>query len=169
MALLLVLCAGAAACGKVQAKTPGPAPSLSMPEPPTRLVFPVNVDPPPAPPVTEKPAPAASPTRSTTAARPTPTPAATPTPSPTPEATPAVLITSASLQELENTARARLERAKTDLGRLKRESLGKDAQDQYDSAERYIRMAGDAIKLKNFVYASFCAEKASTLAGLLIK
>jgi hypothetical protein len=166
VALLLALCAGAAACGKVQAKTPAPPPALTVPEPPTRVVMPVNVD----PPATEKPVPAT--TTRPTAGRPAATPVASPTPTPAPpttEATPPVLQTSANLADLENKARERVEKAQKDLGRITRKSLGKDAQDQFDSAERFLRMATDAMKMKNFVYASFCAEKASTLAELLIK
>lgn len=166
VALLLVLCAAATACGKAQAKTPGPAPALAVPEPPTRVVFPVTVDAPPTPPAADKPA------GSTTTRPATNKPAPTPTPSPTPVPTtepPPVLQTSASLQELETKAVEKLAQATKDLGRVKRDALPKNAQDQFDSAERYISMARDAMKLKNFVYATFCAEKASTLAGLLIK
>ena len=166
IALLAVLCAAAAACGKVQAKTPGANPALAMPEPPGRAVLPVSVDPPASTPVVaEKPAPAAPPARPSTA-RPTPTPAASPTPTPSPDPNPPVLQPS---PELESRARAQLDRATTDLLRVTRASLGRDAQDQYDSAERYIKMASDAITIKNFVHASFCADKASTLLGLLIK
>ena len=155
----------------MQSKTHAPPPALTVPEPPTRVVVPVNVDPPAPPPATtEKPAPATSPRP--TGARPAATPVATPTPTPVPpatEATPPVLQTSANPAELETKARERVDRAQKDLQRITRSSLGKDAQDQYDSAARYVRMAGDAMKMKNFVYASFCADKASTLAGLLIK
>jgi hypothetical protein len=169
IALLAVFCAAAAACGKVQAKTPGAVPALAMPEPPSRAVLPVSVDPPTSTPVvTEKPAPVAPPPRPSTA-RPTPTPAASPTPTPTPDPNPPVLQTSANPSELESRARAQLDRAKKDLARVSRPALGRDAQDQYDSAERYIKMASDAITIKNFVHASFCADKASTLLGLLIK
>jgi len=170
VALLLALCAGAAACGKVQAKAPAPPPALTVPEPPTRVVMPVNIDPPVPPPVTEKPAPTAA-TRPTVG-RPTPTPSPTPVATPAPpttDSTPLVLQTSANLADLEKKALERVEKAQKDLQRITRKSLGKDAQDQYDSAERFFRMASDAMKMKNFVYASFCAEKASTLAELLIK
>jgi len=168
MALAVALGLCAAACGKVQAKTPGPSPTLSMPDPPTRLVLPVSVDPPVPPATTVNPPPATT-TRPTTT-RPTPTPAATPSPTPLPGTdTPPVLQTSASLSQSEKDARERLDRAKKDIGRVARGALGNDAKDQYDSAQRYIKMAQDAITMKNFVYALFCADKAATLAGLLVK
>ena len=62
-----------------------------------------------------------------------------------------MLQTAASLAELEGKAKDRLESARKDLARVSRSSLGKDARDQYDSAERFIRMAQDAIAAKNFV------------------
>src|SRR5262245_42242971 len=152
VAMLLALFAAASACGnKTQAKMPGPVPSLTMPDPPGRLVVPVNIEPPAMPTTADRPAPVTSPRPAGT--RPTPTPAATPSPSPTPEVAPPVLQTSVSLAEIEQKARATVDRAQKDLGRLSRQSLGKDAQDQFDSAERYIRMAKDAITVKNFVYA----------------
>jgi hypothetical protein len=154
-------------CGRAQAKakTPGPTPALTMPEPPWRLVIPVGVEP-PAPTPADKPSPTPSPRPS--GVRPTPTPAATPSPTPEPTPTP-VLQTTASLAELEARAKERIGRAEKDLARVSRSALGADARDQYDSAARFIRMASDAIAAKNFVYAAYCADKAATLAGLLVK
>jgi hypothetical protein len=155
VAVVLALCAGAGACGKVQAKTPAPMPTLTMP---------VNLEPPAVAPPADKPA-ASTTTRP---ARPT-TPTPTPTPTPAPVTDAPVLQTSVSLVQLENKARDSLERAKKDLSRVKRDTLGRDAQDQYDSAKRFIDQATDAITARNFVYAASCADKAATLAGLLVK
>ena len=80
-----------------------------------------------------------------------------------------MLQTTSSLAELETRARERLDRAEKDLARVTRSALGADARDQYDSAVRFIRMAKDAIAAKNFVYAASCADKAATLAALLVK
>ncbi|HVQ41848.1 MAG TPA: hypothetical protein VMS54_06570 [Vicinamibacterales bacterium] len=44
-----------------------------------------------------------------------------------------------------------------------------DAREQYDSAKRFVRMAEDKLREKNFVYAEYCADKAATLASLLVK
>ena len=162
-----------AGCTRVQAKTPGPI-ALATPDPPSRLVIPISVDPPPAP-APEKPtgAPAAT-GRGAGAARPTPPTTPPPAGQPTPPTTPPdagspVLQSGASLAELESRAKDRLDRAQRDLAKVTRASLGRDARDQYDSAARFIRMAQDAMTVKNFVYAFQCADKAATLAGLLIK
>jgi hypothetical protein len=174
LALSIVVAAAgfaAASCGgKVQAKTPGPVPSLATPEPPTRLVLPVSIETPTPSPVPNPPAP---PTSRPATTRPTPTPAATPSPTPIPPATvenPPVLQTSANLADLESKAQIQLDKANREMKRVPpRSSLGKDAQDQFDSATSYLRRATDAMTVKNFVYAAFCAEKAATLAAGLVK
>jgi hypothetical protein len=159
------------ACGRAQAKarTPGPMPvALAVPEPPSRLVLPVSVETPtPTPSTSDKPATTPSP-RPSGAVRPTPTPTTSPSPTPEPTPTP-VLSTMASLADLEARARERLDRAEKDLGRVSRGALGADARDQWDNAARFIRMAKDAIAAKNFVYAAAWADKAATLAALLVK
>lgn len=80
-----------------------------------------------------------------------------------------MLQTSASQLELEARTKERLERANKDLLRVSVGSLGKDAQEQYQSAKRFVRMAQDALIAKNFVAAFYCADKAATLASLLAK
>jgi hypothetical protein len=169
-ALAATIGVAAAGCGgRVQARTPGPTPPLAVPDPPSRLVIPVTLEippPPPAPP--DKPAPTASPRPSPTRPAPTPTPSATPTPTPAETPTP-VLQTTTSLADLEARALERLARAKKDLLRITPATLGRDAKGQFDSAERFIRMAEDAIAGKGFVYAYYCADKAAILAGLLVK
>jgi hypothetical protein len=154
---------GAAGCRKVEAKVPAApvAMALETPEPPSRLVIPVSAEPPPAP---DKPAPT-SPTRP-----PTRPPVTGGPPNPPPDPTPPpVLKTGSSLAELEARATERLDRAQRDIARVSPGSLTPNARDQYDSAMRFIRMAKDAILTKNFVYAAYCADKAATLAGLLVK
>ena len=71
--------------------------------------------------------------------------------------------------DVEKNARERLNRAEADLKLVQPRSLPADAREQYDSAERFVRMAHDAIRVKNFVYALYCADKAATLASLLVK
>jgi len=71
--------------------------------------------------------------------------------------------------EVEQRATARLKKAEDDLKRVQKTSLPADARDQFESAERFVRMAQEAIKAKNFVYALYCADKAATLASLLVK
>ena len=168
----LVFCAVAApACTKVQARTPAAEPvdppTLATPEPPSRLKLPVSVDPPAsagsttektsAPPNRGKPPVAAPPAGSST----TPPPATPPEP-----------VTSPVIQagpDVEQKARERLRQAQNDLKRVQRASLSLDAREQYDSAQRFVRMTDDALRAKNFVYAQYCADKAATLASLLVK
>jgi hypothetical protein len=73
------------------------------------------------------------------------------------------------LAALEARATADLGRAERDLARVSRQTLKPDARDQYDSAARFIRMAKDALSTRNVVYAAYCADKAATLATLLVK
>jgi hypothetical protein len=170
LALAAVFGTAVAGCGRAQAKTPGPAPALVMPEPPSRLVIPVTIEP-PAPPPEPPDRSATTPVR-TPSARPTPTPSPQPAATPPPATEivkPPVLQTSGSLAELEARARERLDRAKKDIARVSRTALGTDARDQFDTAQQFIRMAEDAITAKNFFHAAYCADKAATLAGLLVK
>lgn len=71
--------------------------------------------------------------------------------------------------EVERQATERLKRAEDDLKRVQKASLPADARDQFDTAQRFVRMAQDAMRGKNFVYAFYCADKAATLASLLVK
>jgi len=84
-----------------------------------------------------------------------------------PETTPPPTVLQTN--ELEARAKERLERANKDLLRVSVGSLGKDAQEQFQSAKRFVRMAQDALIARNFVAAFYCADKAATLASLLAK
>ena len=55
------------------------------------------------------------------------------------------------------------------MGKVKKDALPRSAREQFDSAERFIKMARSALGVKNFVYAYYCADKAATLAELLVK
>jgi hypothetical protein len=166
VAAALILCAAAAsACTKVQARTPAAEPvdppTLATPEPPSRLKLPVSVDPPAASgSTTEKPA--------TPANRGKP-PAATATPPPAAPPEPATSPVIQASPSVEQKARARLKQAQDDLKKVQPASLSADAKEQYASAQRFVRMADDAIRRKNFEYAGYCADKAATLASLLVK
>lgn len=157
-----------AACLKGEAKTPGPR--MSVPEPPPRLAIPVQVETPdhtatptptPTPAVsTEKPPPVTAKPPTTSKPPTTGTSDTAPPPSP-------VLLPGGA--EVEARAKERLDRAEKDLRRVNRATLGNDAREQYDSADRFIRMAKDAVTSRNFVFALTCADKAATLAALLLK
>jgi len=172
IAAALVFCAIAApACSKVQARTPAVAPPepppLTTPEPPSRLKVPVPIEPPPsAGATTDKPSVPASRGKPPAATPPgggssTPPVAAPPDP-------PASPVIQAG-PDVEQKARERLKVAQADLKRVQPATLSADAKEQYASAQRFARMAEDALRTKNFVYAGYCADKAATLAALLVK
>jgi len=160
-----------AGCFGAQAKTTGPGPiPLTVPVPPERLQIPVEAEPPAPAPVAEKPA---VPNTTTKPPRPTPTPAPTPAPatppSSTTETTPPPVVQTGAQAEQETRANQRMAAAVRDLGRLQRDSLGRDAQEQFDAAQKFVRLTRDALTARNYVYAAYCADKAATLAALLVK
>ena len=156
-------------CTKVQAKTPGPAPTpLAVPDPPIRMQVPVEVEPPPPPPpATEKPT-APPPVKPRATTTPTPTPTPTPPASSAGETPPPVVQTADQAQN-EAKAREHLKNAEGDLLKVQSKPLGRAAQDQYESAQKFVRMTKEALSARNYVYALYCAEKAATLAALLVK
>jgi hypothetical protein len=80
-----------------------------------------------------------------------------------------VLLTTPNVGDLEQKARSNIAAAQRDLGKVIYKSLSKDAQLQYDTAQQYIGQADEALKIKNYVFAAQLAEKAATLASLLVK
>jgi hypothetical protein len=170
-ACLGIVATAPAACKKAEARTPGPVAMLTTPAAPSPLIIPVSTEPPepPAAPPEKPPAAPARPTGSTGTRPPPATPPPTNPPTDPPTTGPPPILTTGSLPDLEARARARLDLAQKDLARVSRARLGADAQDQYDSAARFIKMAQDAIAIKNFVFAVSCADKAAALAALLVK
>jgi outer membrane biosynthesis protein TonB len=170
--VLLGLLATAAACGRMQAKTPVPVAALDMPTPPARLLIPVELPPPepetPAPETAPEPPPAPSRPRETaprppaTAAAPPATPAADAAPS-------AVLQTTPQASATEERVKALIASADSSLRSVSFRDLGANARAQYDAARSYIRQASDAVKAKNYVFAEFLANKASDLVRLLVR
>lgn len=173
----LVLVVAATACARPQpAVTPDSPPPLEVPVVPPRVLAPL---PEPAPPPAEqeaeprpaRPARPASRPETDRPAKPetTPeTPVETP-PEPAakpPEAPPAVLQTPQTVDDGEAARRVRevLGRAERDLGRVNRAGLGPDARAQFDTARRFIDQAEGALKARNYVFATYLADKAETLA-----
>jgi hypothetical protein len=64
--------------------------------------------------------------------------------------------------------RGQLKKASDDLSHVDYGGLSRDGQSQYDAAKRFIDQAEQALKERNFVYASKLADKAATLASLLL-
>jgi outer membrane biosynthesis protein TonB len=174
-AAAVLIVAGLSGCHQAPPKLPPPMPALEVPLPPGRLIVPSPIpEPKPEPtptPVAPPPVhqPAATPTPRP-AERSTPPPAPTPTPEPTPPQTNApVLQTTSDVSGIEQKTRAQLASARHDLEKIKYNTLGADAKVQFDAANQYIVQAEDALRLKNYVFASQLADKAVVLASLLVK
>jgi hypothetical protein len=67
----------------------------------------------------------------------------------------------------EGTIRQQLTRAARDLSRVDYVALSADAKAQYDTAKRFMVLADEAIKHRNFVFARTLADKAAVIAGVL--
>jgi hypothetical protein len=67
----------------------------------------------------------------------------------------------------EGTIRDQLTRATRDLSRVDYVALSADAKVQYDTAKRFMVLADQAIKDRNFVFARTLADKAAVIAGVL--
>jgi hypothetical protein len=101
--------------------------------------------------------------------RPNP-PAATPASSPvTPDPPAPVLQTQLNVGELEQQTRQFLDQAQKSLAKVDPRTLGRDARDQFNLAQRYIDLSKQQMDLKNFVRARVLAENAAALAGQLVK
>ena len=179
----LALCAlGAAGCAKAQAKEAPVGPPLEVPEPPARVLAPVeepvtaSTPLPEAPPSTPAAAaprtPPRPPARRAEPEKPeTPLPAAATTGQPAPAADPPRELrpnSPAADAQAEREARDKLARAARDLGRVDYGKLNADARAQYEQSKRFTEQAQQALKDRNFVFASTLADKAAALAAGLV-
>lgn len=93
---------------------------------------------------------------------------AVPTTAPEPASGPAgpLLRTPQTMDESEAERRTRdvLGRASGLLGRVKPEGLATQARQQHDTARRFVEQAEQALLERNYVLASYLADKAETLA-----
>jgi hypothetical protein len=178
-ALVLVLFAlGAVGCAKAQASAPT-GPPLDVPEPPARVLAPVEEPVTASAPVPETPPPAPAAAAPRTPPRPparraepekpeTPPPAAAVAPPTTPPAEPPRELRPASPSgdaAAERDARDKLTRAARDLSRVDYGKLNADTRAQYDQSKRFTEQAQQALKDRNFVFASTLADKAAALAA----
>ena len=132
----------------VEEEEPGPAPVLAPPEkpatPPRPATRPSKVEPRPEPARSEP-------------AKPAVAPPLTLTPSPGTD-----VKTEAAIRNL-------LGRAARDLSRVNASTLGADGRAQYDTAQRFLQQAQEALKVRNLVFAGKLADKAATLAAGFVK
>jgi hypothetical protein len=183
-ALLVVFVAFALiACAKQRVATQPDLPALAPPPPPPRVVTPPDADeqPPAQAPEPERKTPRRVPPK-TDATRdtapkpepPKPQPPAKPDTSTPPardetqQRTTLQTTPPATQQEMDRQARALLAQASRDLGRIPYGSLNADGKGQYDTAKRFVEQAQQALKEQNFVLALSLADKAATIATVLV-
>lgn len=173
---LLLLAASLSACAaKAQVRTEVEVPPLDPPPPPPRVVAAYLPEPEPAPvaPPAEPPAPVRPPVRP-------PRQEQKPEPAPTvPEpaenaarpAPPSLTLTPTPGSESQTVAAIRdlLRRATRDLSRVNSSVLNADGRAQYDTAQRFIQQAEEALKARNIVFAGKLADKAATMAAVLAR
>ena len=171
-----ICAATAAGCAKAQASAPA-GPPLEVPQPPARVLAPVEEPvtasapapeaPPPAPVATTPRTPPRPPARRAEPEKPeTPAPAAAAAPAP--PADPPRELRPASPNgdaAAERDARDKLARASRDLGRVDYGKLNADTRAQYEQSKRFMEQAQQALKDRNFVFASTLADKAAALAA----
>ena len=181
----------AAGCAKAKAAVEPELPPLAAPPPPPRLLPPLVGGPIETPEVTPPPPEAGRPPTPARrrperagdngATRQEPRPADAPKADPLvdaprsseetvpPEQAPILqLAPSAESEATEQAIQQVLTRATRDLGRVDYRALSPDAKAQYDTAKRFMVLADQAIKDKNFVFARTLADKAAVIAGVLV-
>jgi hypothetical protein len=176
VALIVLLTASLGACAaKAQVRSEAPMPVLDPPPPPPRVIAAVEPEPEPimATPTVEPTAPVRPPTRaprpeqkSEPVATPDPVEAvARPAPPPSLTLTP----TPGSETQTANAIRDLLGRATRDLSRVNVATLNNDGRAQYETARRFIQQADEALKSRNIVFAGKLADKAVTMAAVLVR
>ncbi|MGE0043069.1 MAG: hypothetical protein AB7H88_17670 [Vicinamibacterales bacterium] len=178
--LLTVLVAAAAGtgCATASARTEVAMPELAPPPPPPRVV--ADYEPPPAAKPAAEPAaePAEPPAPPASGGRREATPAprpSTPAPEapepPRPSQPPSLTLTPAPGTEAQTGAsiRALVAQAGRDLARVNYAALDADRRTQYDTARRFVQQAEAALKAGNLVFAGKLADKAATMAAVLVR
>ena len=159
LGLVFSLLAGVGACAKAQARTPASSPPVDAPDAPPETAVPVPVNPvklaPPEPATTPPVEPV--------------TPVVKPAVSPPKPTTPPAVLRPANVVVLEKQARDLMALAERDLDKVDEDELSRAARDQFQAAKRFLRLAGEALEIKNYVYARQLADNAATLAAQLIK
>jgi hypothetical protein len=167
-----------AACAKARAATTVPdGPPLQMPEPPERVLAPMEeplsvAAPIPDPELPVTTAPRTSPVRPVPEPKPQPpAPPVAAAPAPTPPRAPVetreLRPASPTIAETERVIRDMLTRAARDLGRIDYGRLSADGRAQYEQSKRFSSQAEEALRERNLVFAATLADKAATLAAEL--
>jgi len=175
--IVFVIVASSAACAKARAHTEPAIPVLTPPPPPPRMVE-IYIDEPvptiePSPVDTALAPPPTRPPARPTTARPEP-PKQEPARS-EPErpaiAPPALTLKAAPGAETKTEAsiRALMSQTQRDLQRVNYAALDADGRAQFDIARRFMQQADDALKGGNLPFAGKLADKAATMASVLVR
>jgi outer membrane biosynthesis protein TonB len=174
--LVLILASAGAACAQkthAQTRAEPPATLLDVPQPPPRVVVPPQPDAPEIVEETQPPSPArprparpaqraeAKPDTARQDATSEPAPAAEPPP--TPEIKPAPPANAAGVAAV----RQQMARASQNLGHVNYAGLSNDMKAQFDTANRFLALADQALKEGNLLFASTLVDKAGAIASLI--
>ena len=172
MALVLLTASLGACAAKAQVRTEVEVPLLDPPPPPPRIVTIYQEEPPLVllPVVEAAPArPTGRPTRPD--AKPEPPSPAEPAPeAPRPSAASLTLTPSPGAEAQTVVAiRELMARATRDLSRVNAAALNVDGRAQAEAARRFLQQADEALKARNVVFAGKLADKAATIAAVLVR
>jgi hypothetical protein len=174
--LLVTLAASGAACAKAKASTAPVIPELVPPPPPPRMIerFPDA----PVPTIEPGPVEAAlaiPPVKPAAKPPPKPDPPKT-EPPPTEPAPPANTAPALTLKpapgvaaQTEASIRSMLDGAQRDLLRVNYAALNADGRAQFETARGFMQQAYDALKSNNLAFAGKLADKAATMAAVLVR
>lgn len=170
----LAAAAALSGCASAKAATPTPLPTLAPPEVPPRVIAEYLPDPPlPAAPVTAEavtPPPRIARPPRRDAPRPDTAPEEPQSP-PSPAVAAPAPQPSLALQttRADQSVRTLLAQAARDLDRVNYQGLDADGRTQYDTARRFMQQADDALKARNVMFAGKLADKAATMAAVLVR
>lgn len=173
VALVLLTASLGACAAKAQVRTEVEVPLLDPPPPPPRIVTIYQEEPPLVllPPVVEAaPArPTGRPTRPD--AKPEPPSPAEPAPEAPRPSAPSLTLTPSPGAEAQTVVAIRelMARATRDLSRVNAAALNVDGRAQAEAARRFLQQADEALKARNVVFAGKLADKAATIAAMLVR
>jgi hypothetical protein len=173
LALVLLTVTLSACAAKAQVRTEVELPLLDPPPPPPRVVTIYQEEPalvPVAPVVEAVPArPAARPPRAE--AKPEAPVATEPVAEVAKPAPPSLTLSLSPGTEAQTAGAIRelMAKATRDLARVNGAALNADGRAQVEAARRFLQQADEALKARNVVYAGKLADKAATIAAVLVR
>ena len=165
-----------AACTKARANTEIVMPELVPPPPPPRIVETFAVE--PVPTIEPSPVesalltpPARIPARAPVKSEPPKVDEPPVLPERPPSSPPALTMKLGASEQAQTEASIRglLDRAQRDLQRVNYAALNADGRAQFDTARGFMQQAQEALKAANLAFAGKLADKAATMAAILVR